>query len=212
MTYAQFKALVLAYMKRTEAQVNPSGVDVILEATNAARRWATRQHEFNQLKRFGYLQLASGDKTAWATVKPNYDLTGTAFTLQRVMTVHTATSAGVVMPGLAVYGVDEEAVAEGVDTGIEYMRVDATYLYHDTAAIGSIVALRGCEQLADLTTAATSDLFLDQYSDWLRLRVFNELNFYVADDQRVNISLTYMEQLWKSVVQDDVSKARRAVT
>jgi hypothetical protein len=49
------------------------------------------------------------------------------------------------------------------------------------------------------TTGVDSDFFLEECRDWLMFRTIQELNFFIKEDQRVQLSQAIVQQAWEAV-------------
>lgn len=207
MTYANFKQLILNYTGVATGAYDRNGVDALLNAVNNMRQEACRLHDFSFLKVRGYLQLGSGSSTVWTTIKPNEDLSGASITLARLKSVHD----------LAVPGFQREVAIISDDNvgnlqlNEPTLSVAGDSLYHGTDFAGLVVGVRGVKVLPDLVGDETDDIFLSRYNDWLQLAVFNHMNFYLNEQSRVQISVSYMRERFRSMLADDIQRDRGGV-
>ena len=46
----------------------------------------------------------------------------------------------------------------------------------------------------------TTDFFITNYISWMKLRALYQLNFYLKEDQRVNITQAALREAWDKVM------------
>jgi len=220
MTYANFKDLVCSYDNRLAALYASVGAqDVVLAAMNDARRQAQRKYKFNLAKRVAFVPLsilASPFLTSFKST-PGGATTVVVNRLDELWEYSTATVAG----STGYYPTNKLDIRRRVE--LEYavpqrpwpwqgsaVATQASFaycvgpnVYHSNLTTQTTFMAYVVEFLPDLDASATSDIFLDYFTDWLKFATLMNLNIWKKDSERFNIDSTVMQTLWDSVTQYD---------
>lgn len=86
-----------------------------------------------------------------------------------------------------------------------YVEGSRVYLNNQSQPVW--IMFRGTQQLPDLDSDDTSDFFVDNYSTWLLWSTLQNLNGYLKDDQRVQISQPLLASSYDKMCFDDTQKA-----
>jgi hypothetical protein len=212
MTFVNFKSLVAAYLNRKVTDFTVNGVDVIGDAVNDAKRVAQREHDFVKNRAIGFVTLSkSGTEISTFKATPGgsalsvkkllsvwlYDTTGGVYTRTAMMEPLASSELGYMLPGSVV----SEAFTS-FSTSARYFYQVGTKLYCtgvDTLDVMCEVVIKQPDYALD----ADEDFFLTDYKDWMLLKTVEQLNFFLKEDQRVQISQGAMAARWDSVMKQE---------
>lgn len=220
MTYTNFKDLVCSYNNRLAALFATVGAqDVVLAAMNDARRQAQRKYKFNLCKRQAFVNLSILPQTFLSDFKsaPAGSTTVVVSRLDSLWEYGSATVASTTAyyptrqvdtrrsPELS-YAVPQRPwpwQGSAVATTNQFAYCIGPNVYHSTLTTQTWHMAYVVEFLPDLTSSATTDVFLDYFTDWLKFATIANLNVWLKDSERFNIDANTMATLWESVVQYD---------
>jgi len=197
MNYTDFKNLVAAYMNRTAGSFVVGSIDILDNAINRAKRDGQLVHKFDSLRTEGYL-LTGREGAAISGMKT------------------TKGGATALAVNMVVRGWELD------DDGAKYMVLDPTTMEQedrvslDTSIVrwyqkGDKLYVTGYENptwflfdvykwLPDYSGTHTTDIFTEYYDSWLLLRSVYNLNFFLKEDQRVQISMGALQDAWNGVL------------
>lgn len=212
MTFVNFKSLVAAYLNRKVSDFTVNGVDVIGDAVNDAKRVAQREHDFVKNRAMGFITLTkSGVEISSFKATPGgsalsvkkllsvwlYDTTDGVYTRKAQMEPLASSELGYMLPGSVVGGFVTSA------------QLTAQYFYQ----VGTKVYCTGADSIdvmcevvitqPDYASDSAEDFFLTDYKDWMLLKTVEQLNFFLKEDQRVQISQGAMAARWDSVMKQE---------
>jgi len=212
MTFLNFKSLVAAYLNRKVADFTVNGVDVIGDAVNDAKRAAQREHDFVKNRTIGFITLTNGGvEMSGMKVTPGgsalavkkllsvwlYSTSGSTYTrISRIEPV-ASSELGYMLPGSVVAG-----VIPASDMTTRYFYQVGTKLYCTGDATVDVLC-EVVQQRADYSADGDEDFFLQEYKDWMLLKTVEQLNFFLKEDQRVQISQGVMNARWDSVMKQE---------
>jgi hypothetical protein len=220
MTFANFKIFVAAYLNRDPASLIIGGVDILKEAINDAKRAGQREFDFPQLNKRAFIQgwyygtpitnaVDNPDSLTPTTVVVNHiyaawryasllrsdgitDYIRTQkyeFMSEKSMRdIIPARNDALKEPNILPITYKQRAYVRGTDfflTGV----TDKVWVWIDVIAM-----------LPDYSADADTDFFLTDYRDWMLIKTLECLNFYLKDDDRVQISNAQMNLKWNSVL------------
>jgi hypothetical protein len=212
MTFVNFKSLVAAYLNRKVTDFTVNGVDVIGDAVNDAKRVAQREHDFVKNRAMGFVTLSkSGVDLSTFKATPGgsalsvkkvlsvwlYDTTGGVYTRTAQMEPLASGELGYMLPGSIVPGFITPS-----STSARYFYQVGTKLY--CTGVDTLDVM--CEVVItqpDYSGASDEDFFLVDYKDWMLLKTVEQLNFFLKEDQRVQISQGAMAARWDSVMKQE---------
>lgn len=221
MTIANFKIMVAAYLNRTSASLVVSGVDLLLQAMNDARRGAQRAHVFELLRTEDAYLTTSMAGADWMTGCKTTPGGATAILMRRVDEVWnygTSLSPSTNYPRTTridfsysgqfkreLPTADSQRIIYPQDYAIANRMAYAVgnKLYVTSVDTSTTYKLVGVAWLDDLTGAETPDIFLTYYTDWFKYATLAALNIYLKDSERFPIDVNVMENLWSSVKAHD---------
>lgn len=235
MTIANFTDLVASFSNRLAALfVTENAQDVILASLNDVRRDAQRRHVFNMAKRNVFAQLSMKPASLLSDFKADPSGAGATVVVRRLdalfeygtQTVAATTcyypTAPLDVKRSALIGQSNTAenmwaIAESVPGQLSrpaprssYAYLVGTDVYHSqltsqTWYLGHAVAM-----LPDLGSGDSPDFFLTYHTDWLRYAVLMHLNNWLSDNNKLNISVAFVDKLWQSVTNFDAQQATAA--
>ncbi len=223
MTFAAFRALVAAYMQRSESSFVVGSTNSLEHAINMARKWAEREHNFvrNRLQSQLTINIANGT-----------DISGMVLASDGVTSVSVKALHKAFFPfddGSGTFPVDIVSRAKHLErvqrhyegahsistttqqavTPISYFNVvrlgDLLYVAPgDASSLGGgttvVVTFDITKWLDDYSDDADTDFFLDECRDWLLLRTMWQLNFFLKEDVRVPVSQHLLNSAWHAVI------------
>ena len=226
-TFAQIKMQVAAYMQRSPASFvhlyAPSSVDLLSLAVNQARKWMEleRNFELSRVQTELSISLANGSDISGMTLLDGVTAVSVKSIAKAFLPIAGTTdgwfpievmSRDKHLERLQRYydQVTDLTTVNGAQTSlVPYFAVvrtgDLLYLTpNDTAVYGNVdpidVRFDVFKWLPDYSTDGSTDFLLTHCETFMLLRSAYQLNFFLKDDQRINISNAVMEKEWHSVV------------
>lgn len=211
LNFAKLKTLILAYVKRTEASVVKDDVNTVEIAVNNAMLAIQRDHDFNWLHKQIYVDcdpignVLTGAKLSLddTSVKvkrllkaylkePNSDqLQPIDFQSQATHAhdVHKAQKLGL---SRSQSGEPARLVQQGQNIWLYPRPTAATRVYFDAVVY-----------LAELDGDSDTNFLLEYARDYLMYSSIIELNFFIKEDERYQISQTQLSRARKSLLNWD---------
>jgi hypothetical protein len=222
MTYANFKDSVASYSNRIAALFATVGAqDIVLEAMNDARRSAQQKYRFNLAKRQAFVNLSllpQSLKTDFRTT-PGGATAVVINRLDELWEYGTATVASTtcyyptVQLDIRRQSMLEYAAANrSLTSSTSTLTQDFAYchgpnVYHSNLTTQTWYLAFVVEFLPDLTSAATTDLFLDYAPNWLKFATLMNLNAWLADSEKIQVDSQLMQLAWDAFTQFDAQQA-----
>jgi hypothetical protein len=223
MTLADFEATVASYMNRPLASWTVGGLDLILQALNDCRRAAQRDYAFEMFERTAFVQLSTTPANIMTDFKADPSGAGATVQIRIIRGVWEYVMNGV-LPSrtrqldlrslstwrqeLPLHARRWNDVTVTPSSQLSSRLQDFAYIqgmniYHCNLPtpkwhMADVVAWQ-----PDLTVGDDPDIFLTYFSDWLKWATIAQLNGYLKEDQRVQISMTAMAAAWENVKQFD---------
>jgi hypothetical protein len=227
MEISEFKTIVAAYANRELASFvqGVPAVDLLLRATNNAKKWAQRQLDFELARDSVVVQVdaVNGGLLTEAVLQSD---TSTVAVINRIERAYLQYSSGGYRPidfmtkarWASVNKRRWECAGTGNDplneralpTSVNYPQAivqQGQVLFFSPIPTGAVegttltIALDVIRWLPDYSDANTTDFFLEHCADWLMYRTLRELNFFLKDGQRVQVTDQLVNESWTSVVE-----------
>jgi len=225
-TSGQLKVAVAGFMQRDPSTfvrtVNAVTWDVLLQACNNARLYAERLIDFELAKvpiQIESVTLTTGGSLANAKLLG----TSTAVGVKKLLDVFLATGDGGTYPIKLqtkaywnkrmlrrienLLPTDVANSLRVIETPLSLTQIGQTIAVAppDASALPSAsftVYAEAVRWLSPYTSAGTeTDFLLDYCFDWLQYRAIQELNFFVKEDERVQLSTSLVNDAWRAIVQ-----------
>ena len=224
MNYGELKATVSAYCSRKPSDFDSYGIDLLKFAIRNARRWAERTIDFEfsrQPVRLPSVSISTGalltacvDAAAAPVLVKSVERAWTADTSynpQMPLEIMNKANWDRRMKQRYTANIQEridlrnwtESSFTGPPTLIQqgqrlFLKPSDTTIYNGstTNLVLDVVAY-----LPDYTDDDDTDFLMDHAFDWYVWRCVQELNFFLKEDQRVQINNAIMEMAWLSVRQ-----------
>lgn len=231
MTFGEMKTAVAAYMTRSQLGFIEGNLDLLGLAINQARKWCERDHMFELAKVPATTTINLTTGGSLATVYLSDGVTPVSVNL--IERAYLSAPGGGTFPidvlsrgahrrqmRKVLQGVerasDVDALHESGLCGISLVR-HGMLLYlvpANATALGSgpdvTVGLDIVRWMDDYKDDDDTDFFLQELHDLLLLRTIYRLNFFLKEDDRVNISERAMERMWDSTMKWDASQRNGA--
>jgi hypothetical protein len=217
MDYTTFKTTVLGFLGRQSGTFERGGVDLVLSATNHVIRQAQKKRDFEYLRTTGYLNCAAAGSELSSVLDAKG---GSALSVKKIEAVYlynTATNdaRGAKMAFMPQAEVRRFKVGEVASRDVpllgslgQFAYLHGTKFFVSQAATATELTLDVVKWLPDLAAGGDSNFFTTLHDDWLVLAVVQRLNFYLKEDERVNISQAAVQLAWTSVEDWDSALVR----
>jgi hypothetical protein len=229
MVFSDFQAYVAAYINRplSSFMILPtSGVSILTQAINDAKRAAQREFDFKQQQARGFISTSAfGADLSLTTVDP----TATPPSYVNVMYVISAWRYATIATGPTTYDyirtqkynfMVERDLRNIIPARMDALREPNTLpiSYKQRVYVrGTTIYLTGIPNpittgapvniwidvmswLPDYVNPTDTDFFITLYTDWFVIKVIQQLNFYLKEDQRIQISANIVLDKWNSVL------------
>jgi len=206
MQFDTFKNYVAGYMNRVATDFVVNGVDILADAINDARRAAQRDIDFVACQCQGFMTIANGG-TSLSTMKTTPG-GATSIAVKKVKAVWTyANNGGVyqrtgqLLPvanhtELVTELVTMEGVGSASTKGYFYQQGETLFMVSQ----GPVDVLCDVVKWMPDGSGTSEDFLLTDYKDYILLKTVEQLNFFVKEDQRVQISQGAMRDRLDSVL------------
>lgn len=220
-TLAILKKRVAAFMARSETLFVVSGEDLLTWAINEARRSAELQHNF-ELARTSVIfpsvslsegALLSSAKDFYSQQTPvSVKLIERAFVNDphapsRQKSIGVASRAAAVFmnrKGSRVQSVEGQLPFSLVQHGPRiYLSVSARDYFPSSTTIPVYADV--VQWMPNYVNANDTDFFLTLCSEYILYRAVVAANFFLKEDQRVQVSAAFLERTWNDILQWDAS-------
>jgi hypothetical protein len=226
-TLLQLKQAVAGFCQRDIATFTrqDSGYDVLLQACNNARLYAERNIDFE--KSFEQAYVVISDLTAGVNLSTavTYDtrnaVTPTSVSIKKIVKPFIASTNGQLVP-VTLWSKrkwndrlerklelidDRTAVNLEEGTSMEILVVqqaDKIFVYPASTTLfasgSATLALDVVKWLSEYTTNTDTDFLMTYCFDWLMYRTIYELNFYLKEDERVQLSDKLIQDSWDAMI------------
>lgn len=221
MTYANFKDMVCSYSNRLAALYATVGSqDVVLIAMNDARRQAQRLYKFNLAKRTAFVKLSLLPQSTLTDFDVDPSGSGAAVIVNRLDELWeygttTVASTTVYYPTKQLdtrrraeltYASPNRtwpATSSAAAITDSFAYTVGTSVYHSNLTTQTWFMAYIVEFLAEHDGGSSEDMFLTYFADWLKWATLANLNYWLKENERVNIDAALVSQLWNSVTQFD---------
>lgn len=218
MPFGDLRALVRAYINRTDAILERDGVDLVLAAANQAKAWAERTHSFEYLRATIALNVAgdSGGLLAATVNRVERVFTSAGVRLRFCDKGTVALSRDRYVPA-ADYASEAARLADPTSNQPYSAYQQGQRIYVAPAIPPLFVTPTSTVVLAvdvvNLSTAyvldTDDDFFLTRCQDWLMFRTLLELNNFLKADDRMQVATALVADAWQQVVAWDESLVPR---
>lgn len=202
MNITEFKQLVAGYANRSVASfVRDDGTDILLIAINEAKREGQLEYDFNATLVDGYI-TTSVDGAELATTVTTYG-GATTIDVKKLLRVWQCSGTGKRIKEIPLQFQSIEArlrpseEEEAITAKRAYQRGTKLFVtgYDQTTFLVEVVKWMPDYDAVTVTT----DFFITRYISWMKLRSLYQLNFYLKEDQRVNITQAALREAWDKV-------------
>lgn len=221
MTYANFKDMVCSYSNRIAALYSTVGAqDVVLLAMNDARRQAQRLYKFNLCKRQAFVKVSVLPQSMLTDFDADPSGSGALVIVNRLDELWeygTATVAATT----CYYPTKQLLIRRRAE--LEYAAPNPTWpnqhstsamtdsfaysvgtnIYHSNLTVQTWYLAFVVEFLADHAGASVEDIFLTYFTDWLKWATLANLNYWLKENERIQVDAVLVASLWNSVTQFD---------
>lgn len=203
MTFTEFKSMVAGYANRTAASfVLADGTDILALAINEAKKEGQLEHDFLATRMDGY--LITGVLGAELNTTTTTYGGATAINVKKVRSVWSCSATGGRIKNLDLEYESVESRLRPTEEEQDISKIRAfqrgTKLHVTGYETNTTFLVDVYKWMPDYSVSVTTDFFLDNYVTWLKLRSLYQLNFYLKEDQRVNITQAALREAWDKVM------------
>lgn len=223
MTWSDFNATVMGYLNRTATDIPMAGsVSLVVVAANMAKAEAQRRHHFKMARTQAYISssMAGADLMSAAFTTPSSAVVVPVKKVEQVWLFSPSTPfyRTLRVPSMTLGDLKNDyrtnsmsdvfatAPINYANSGTRwYIQGTKLYLMGVTTPVVQ-VALDVVQWMPDYDGTIT-DFFLSFHLDWMVLKTVDNLNRYLKEDQRTQISNSDLEKRWISVTAFDENYA-----
>lgn len=220
MTLTNFKTYVAAYINRDATSFVRGTVDLLTEAINDACRDAQMMYDFNQLKDVGYIstnafgaELALVYTTSTGTtplptkkilsVWQFDDSTGANQKIRQINMI-LSTDLKNILPTLLDHMTEPRTLPVTLKNRAY---VYGTKFYVTGFTDPTVFWVDVVKNLPDLSAESDTNIFIGQYKKWTLFACLQQLNAYLPDTERIQVSAALLDKQWDIVVKHDTDLA-----
>jgi len=203
MNITEFKALVAGYANRSVASfVRDDGTDILLIAINEAKREGQLEHDFAATLVDGFITTGV-DGAELSTTVTTYG-GATALDVKKLLRVWQCGGTGKRLKEIPLQfqGVESRLRPSEDEEDITAKRAwqRGTKLFVSGFGVTTFL-IEVAKWMPDYdASVVTTDFFITRYITWMKLRSLYQLNFYLKEDQRVNITQAALREAWDKVM------------
>lgn len=220
MNYGNLKTYVAAYINRdAESFVQGgSGIDLLGLAINDAKRTALRKHNFSVLKSRGFIVASTtGTELSTITTQPlSQNPSAPTMLVKKIESCWQFEAAQLLkirqIPFILesdlhnIIPMMEDAVTFPVSNPVTFKYrayVRGTKLYVSGLQSNMELLVDVTLGLPDYVASGDTDFLSERYPDWLLFRSLMQLNAYLKETERIQVSKALLDQAWEEILQDD---------
>ena len=220
MNYGDFKTKVAAYINRDPSLFVVNGVDLLADAVNTAKMAAQRRYNFNQLKTYGFISTsATGAPLTSITadiaglvplrVKKiesvwQYDTTSPTPQKLRQINMIAANELKNILPTLLTYQFEPRTLPVTLK--------NRAYVYGGNFYVSGFPTptmfwVDVTQWLDDYSDDSDTDIFLTYYRDWMLFKTLQQLNAFLKETEKIQVSTALLDKAWDEVTMHDSEMA-----
>lgn len=216
MNFGDFKKYVAAYINRDTNTFVVNGIDVLAQAVNVAKRSAQMKYNFNQLRGVGWIKTnAYGAQLSTITS----DMQGLVpLSVKRIDAVWQYDDLSPAPQRIRQINMIQNTELKNIlPTLLNYMTEPRTlpvtlknraYVYGTKFFITGFMEMSTfwldvITWLPDYVEDTDSDIFITQYQDWMLFRILIQLNAFIKETERIQVSKAMLDAAWEEVTMHD---------
>jgi len=218
MNFGNLKTYIAAYINRDPDSFVRGSIDLLGLAINDAKRSALRRHNFTVLRSRGFVIAATtGTELAAITTLPISQYpTAPTMLVKKIESCWQFEATNLLkirqIPFILesdlhnIIPMMEDSVTFPVSNPVTFKYrayVRGTKLYVSGLQTNMELLVDVTLDLPDYVADGDSDFLSERYPDWFLFKALMQLNAYLKETERIQVSKALLDQAWDEIMQDD---------